>query len=333
MIDAAALLLLLAAGRPLVAVMPPVAPSAMDDADTAAAVSEAQQIISGALVRLGSVQRLDARALTQLINSAATSGIGCDAAQPECAARIGAFGGLDFVIVTRFEREVLAPGGAGAQLRATLALYDCVDGREVRRAGALLAKQPATRRQGLAELALAILGEGEARGQLLVRASAAGDVIVDGVARGPAPLTIPIAAGGHEVSWRAAGGELTTVLVEVPAAGIGVATFGPTVPQSALPPNVDASAESTAPSLVVLAGGALAVGAVVAVVGGLSALVVAPVSDERARYTAREYNDAVALGRGLFGACIAGAVFAALAGGALVIAMDVSSPVDEGAAL
>lgn len=317
MIAAAALLFVLAAGPPAralaeasaaqsrVAVMPPVAPPNVD-------VSGAQAAMRKATATVDRVKALEPAALARLIASASESGISCDAGLADCATRIGAFGGLDFVVVTRVESAPPRAPARATQTRATLALHDCADGREVRKASALLGDDVDARNQGLAALALAVLGEGEVRGRLEVIAPADGVVVVDGVDRGQAPLVVALPAGVHDVAWRSARGELMTTTIEIPAAATVSATFA----------SEAIAADWTTSTLALVGGGALAFGALVALGGSVGAWAVAPPEDARARYSASGYNDAVGLGRVLLGAGIGGAALAAAGAVALVIASN-----------
>jgi hypothetical protein len=291
---------LVAAASPRVAVMRPHGSgAASDDAAVRAAIADSK-----------SLRVLDAAARARLLASAADSGITCDASLAECATRVCAFGGLDFVVVTRLEAA-----------RATLALHDCVDGREVRASSALLDDAtPSARKSGLASLAHAVLGEGEARGRLAVQASGAGTVAIDGVDRGSAPVTLEIGVGVHEVTWRGADGTSSTRQVEVPAASTATVTFGASSSWTPVPSSSSSSSSSSSPTVQLLAGGGIAVGAAAALVGGVGAVLVAP--GDRSQYSAREYNDAVGLGRVLLGVSAGGALLALAAGGALALLDD-----------
>lgn len=299
LIVAVALLLssLAPAASPRVAIMP------VRPADG----GEAQATMRNALATSDSVQVIDDDALKRLLASAADSGIACDASLAACATRICAFAGLDFVLTTHIER---APQQVQ---RATLALHDCIDGREVRKVSALLGDKPAQRSEGIAELAHAVLGEQEARGELVVTAPE-GVVIVDGVERGAPPLTLVIGAGVHDVSWRARDGAMSTMVVDVPVAASARATFASRANAERAPLHGTAQSTST---LAFIAGGGLALGAVVALGGAAGAWLVSPT--DRTSYNARDYNDAVTLGRALLGVSLGGAVLAGIAGGALTL--------------
>ncbi len=290
-----------AATTPTVAVMPVRGPDP----------EPAQAAIRGAVAASTEVNAVATDALGHLIERAAASGISCEPTRADCATRICAFGGLDFVIVARLE-----------DARATLSLHDCVDGRQVRAAAAVLGAGAAARDAGLAALTHAVLGETEARGRLAVTAPA-GVVVVDGVPGGPAPIAFSLVAGPHEVAWRPSrGGAPQRRTVEVPAAATvdvafaaddGETRAGGALASSPSSPSSSSSSSSLWPPLAL---GGLAVGSALAVGGGVGALIVAPT--ERARYSARQYNDAVTLGRASLGVGVVGAVLAVVAGAALV---------------
>jgi hypothetical protein len=268
-------LALLAAASPRVAIMPA---RGGDDVEPAirAAIGERVNVV-------------DAAALARLIASAAEAGLSCDPSLADCATRIGAFGGLDFVVITQLEAH-----------RATLALYDCSDGRQVRSERSLLSDD--ARAAGLQALAHAVVGDGDARGEIIVGAPSDGVVIVDGVEHGAAPLTLAVSIGKHMVSWRSHG-EVTQQSVDVPAAAAAHATFAASA-------SVDKPLEGVAI-------GVTAIGGVVAVAGGVGAFIAAP--GDRAQYSARDYNDAVALGRVLLGVGVGAALVAVAAGGVLAL--------------
>lgn len=275
---------IVAAASPRVAVMP---------ADGRGADGDVAAVVRTALATSDKLKVVDAAAVERLLASAADSGITCDPSIAECATRICAFGGLDFVVVTRVDAA-----------RATLALHDCADGREVRTASALL--DDVARDQGLTSLAHAVLGEGEARGRLVVQAPRDGTVSIDAVERGGAPLDLAIGVGMHEVAFHSADGTSSTQTIEVPAASTATVTFSPTDTTTSAGPSS---------SIQLVAGGGIAFGAAAAIVGGVGAWLIAPA--DRSQFTAREYNDAVTLGRVLLGVSAGGAALALAAGGAL----------------
>ena len=172
----------------------------------------AQRILRAALAD-ANVKLIDVDAVDRLIASAAKSGIACDAHDGECAARICAFGGLDFALVADVSEHA----------RAAVVLHDCSDGREVRHIVSRL--DDAARADGLAMLARAAVGEGEARGRIEVAAPAGGVVVIDGVERGPSPPPVDVVVGMHDVAWRAADGTQHTQNVDVAAAARARVSF------------------------------------------------------------------------------------------------------------
>ncbi len=286
---------------PRIAVMPPAASPALD------AELDVARVVADAVAR-GRVRIVPAPELARIVTRAADAGIGCPPAIADCAVRIGAFGGLDFVVVTTLEQSALG-------VRATLQLFDLVDGREVKRASALLGADTSKRRAGLSALARALVDEGTVQGRLVVTGPTDALVFVDGVARGAPPLDLTIDAGPHEVLLRTSAGPSTTSVVDVPVAATAQATFAP----DAAPDAVAARDAAPVPLLVMVGAGVGALGAASALAFGIGAAVVAPDPAERARYTATGYNDAVALGRVLVGVGVAGLLVAAVGAGVVVV--------------
>jgi hypothetical protein len=264
--------LALAAASPRAALLA----EAGDDARAVAAELDAQP----AVTRLGDDDT------ARLVARASSSGIRCDVTTPECAARVGAFGALDLVVVLRID--------AAPAPRATLVLVDCADGREVRRVGARLGDGP-SRATGLRALARAVLGGDPPRGTLHVEGAPALQVIVDDVTRGSPPLDVTLPAGTHTVVWRAARDEEARV-VDVPVESV----------VHAAPAALERSSPWTGIGIAgVVLGAALAGGA------GIAAVAVAPDEARRDEVTARQYNDAVATGRALLGVSAVGLAVAA----------------------
>ena len=292
MIEALALAssLLASGAAPKIAVMPTLG-------DDAASALAAQNTIAGALAD-AHVKIVDDAAVTKLIVSAVESGLTCDPARAECATRICAFGGLDFVVVSEVTKT-----------RGTVALHDCADGREVRKIGARL--DDSARSAGIAALARAALAKGEVHGRVDVTAPADGAVFVDGVAHGAAPQSIEVTAGNHDVAWRAAGGTQLARTVDVPAAASVQVAFTAAAPPPPAP-IAPAQPAGVPPMLAVGVAG----GVIVAIGGAVGALIVAP--GDRAGFSARQYNDDVLIGRVLLGTAVVGAA-CAIASGALIL--------------
>lgn len=83
----------------------------------------------------------------RLAQRAAVAGIRCESWHPDCAARIGAFGTLDFVLIPRIRGNSIM-----------LTLVDCTDGRIVRTVSGELPARAREREAMVASLARAALG-------------------------------------------------------------------------------------------------------------------------------------------------------------------------------
>jgi hypothetical protein len=212
---------------------------------------------------------------------AARSGLVCDARDASCAARLAAFSGLDFIVVTHASDQEAGPGRDHV---VVLRLIDGRDGGTLRERQAPLADVV----PGVEAVATALGLDAPVPGRLDVRGPPGVAIDVDGVVRGTAPLTLDVGAGLHRVDGRT---------VRVPAAGVAVVEAG------------DALDADVTTGLAI----ALGVGLSVAVGAGIGAFVIAP--DRRDAYTARAWNDAVATGQALVAAAAVGGAVAALAGG------------------
>ena len=259
-------------------------------------------------------------ALDRLIRSAAQSGIACDARQADCAARIGAFGSIDFVLVSRLE---------GAPVRAALSLVDCSDGRALRTVTAALGDDVGGQSAGLQALARAALTGDEINGRLIVRAPAGGAIFIDGVAQGTSPVDVTVPATSHAVAWRPAEGAPTQERTAVVAAA-GTTTVSFAASRASLAMASSTTKAAVAPGddgglLPRIGVGSVAVGAKIFVGAAVGAVVVAPSDATRARSTARVYNDAVITGRALVGVSALGLAFAAV-GAVLCFASDGAGP-------
>jgi hypothetical protein len=298
MIAFAALSFALLSELPRLMVLPPELSDSTLAADTERTVDAAARALDQ--FRVLSKQERDA-----LVTRAANAGLRCDVRTADCGARIGAFGTIDFVLVTALDDA--------SPRNARVALYDCTDGRVVREAEAPLATEVASDDAHAAALRLltrAAAGESvRLDGTLHVEASGAGDAIaveVDGASHGAAPLTLTLAAGVHDVVLRAPSGAVQRVRAVVPLASVARVTPSAVGLAHEEPP-------ATGPSAAFVGGLALGgVGALGGVAAGAAAWFVAPDVKDRASLSAREYNDAVALGRTLV-------VLSALGGAALVL--------------
>lgn len=125
MIGAALLPLVLAAPAPTVALVPTRAPA--EHGSQAVAIDAAAH---QALASADSVRAVTTAAFERVAGRARAAGILCDLVELECVARVGAFGGFDFALAPRLQRD--APDGAGAPLRLSMSLVDCATGRVVR---------------------------------------------------------------------------------------------------------------------------------------------------------------------------------------------------------
>ena len=216
-----------------------------------------------ALAAVSSVRALSLAETTSLFTRAAREGIACDPREAPCAARVAAFGGIDFMVV--------ADVGPDA---AALALVDGRDGRVVRRRQAPLAA--ATRRAGLFALVGSVVTDGPVMGRLRVDGPPGLALQVDGAMAGTAPLEVALEAGPHDVNG---------VRVLVPAAGLVVV---------ARLADTDGGSTLGTAALVTTVGG-VALG----LVGGIGAAVVAPAVDQRRALSASAWNNAVTTGRAL----------------------------------
>lgn len=226
-----------------------------------------------------------------VITRARADGLRCDPGVVDCAARLGAFGGFDFVVVAVVE-DGAAPVGV-TPLRVTL--VDCATGRAVRVVRGPLAAAPDDARRGLQALAhAAVAGDDAVSGAL--RVDGEGVVVVDGVVRGDAPLTLALPAGSHDV--RVGGGAARAIAVPVAAE---VAVAGAPASEDPWPALGVAAA---------IAGAAIAVG------GVAGAVAIAPDPAARRATSAADYNDAVVAGRALLVVAGAGA---ALGGAGLAV--------------
>lgn len=272
----ALLLTLAAAPTPTVALMPPT-------------VINVELSVVDAALRAGldrNVKVTSNADTAALIARAADNELRCDPRDGDCAARIGAFGGVDFVIVS-----VVDSG------RARLTLIDCATGRPVRSVGAGLAKDDAFAR-GLTAIARAVITDGSVLGVIKVNGSGA-TVVVDGIDRGPSPRRVDVTAGAHVVVV----GEGVAVDVNVPAAGVV---------------SLDAAVAAPPPDALRARIGVVGVvvGSAIVVGGVIGAVVLAPDEARRDDVTAAAYNDAVTAGRTALVVAAAGALVAA--GGGLL---------------
>jgi hypothetical protein len=297
MIAFAALSLALLSEAPRLMVLPPEASDSTHAADTEGAVDTAARALPQ--FRVLSKQERDA-----LITRAADAGLRCDVRTADCGTRIGAFGAIDFVLVTALDDA--------SPRNARVALYDCTDGRVVREAKAPLATEAASddaHAAGLQLLTRAAAGESvRLVGTLHIDAPGAGDAVtveVDGGTRGVAPLVLTLGAGVHDVVLRAPTGAAQRMRVVVPLSSVARVT--PSILGAADEEPTGGPSAAIVGGLVL--GGAGALGAAAA---GAAAWLVAPDIKERSTMSAREYNDAVALGRTLV-------VLSALGGAALLL--------------
>lgn len=216
-----------------------------------------------------------------VLQRARAEGLHCDPGVVDCAARLGAFGGFDFVVVPAVQPAGHVPGRdddvRGGPL-VTVMLVDCATGRTVRAASGPVAAAPDEARRGLRALAHAALTADDKAVSGTLQVDGNGNVVVDGVERGAAPLSLSLPAGLHVV-----GGPGRARRVAVPVAStvsVVVVDDGP-----APWPALGVAAAFT--------GAALAAGGVVA------ALAVAPDPARRVSTSAAAYNDAVTAGRAL----------------------------------
>lgn len=235
------------------------------------------------------VSRLSRQNVQALIEKAAKDGLQCDASSADCAARIGAFGGVDFVIVARVDV---------AAARASVALLDCATGRAVREVEAGIGRSDAAAHDGAAALAVAVLNDGKVAGEMRITGPVGAEVIVDGKNLGPltvdstgqGALSLSVLAGAHRL-----GKDGAVLVVDVPAgSAVSVALAGDNA--------------SPSPLLLRAGVGAIALGSLVLFSGLTGAAVTAPDADERERYSAKGYNDAVFGGRALLGVAAVGVV-------------------------
>jgi len=283
-----------AAPSPRIGVAPPrvelendATPGALDPTVLADAVARGLGASPVQVVPTTEVRAIAARA--------ARSGLVCDAREASCAARLAAFSGLDFVVVTHaFDREA----GPGSDLVVELRLIDGHDGATLRERQAPLADVG----PGVEAVAAALMMDAPVPGRLEVRGPAGAPVDVDGVVRGVAPLDLQVGAGLHRVDGRT---------VRVPAAGVAVVEAG-----DALDADVTTGLAVT-----------LGVGLSVAIGAGIGAAVIAPDTARRDAYTARAWNDAVTTGQALVAVAAVGGAVAALAGGLWATSMWIA---DEG---
>lgn len=275
------LLALPVADEPTVGVYPPAADELVVD-EVARAAAEAAVEAHGAL------RLVPGDAVERSVAGAREAGIECAELTPACVARIGAFAQLDFLVLVR------ATPGAPARLRVDL--VDCVEGRGLRGHEAAL-PESADPRAAVRELVRAALASDEPRGTLRVDVSdGSATVSVDGAPRGETPLEIDLGIGTHEVRVDDTSGAAASERVEVGAGGVTALT---------LTPRADVEEEVAAAdgdgALVFVGVGLLAAGVLGAAGVGVAAGAVAPDAARRADYSAREYNDGVALGRVLLG--------------------------------
>lgn len=229
----------------------------------------------------GAVDVVEAAEVRGIAARAARSGLVCDARDAACAARLAAFSGLDFIVVTRAD--------VGDHLDVTLTLIDGHDGATLRERRAPV-DDVAT---GVEAIAAALMKNATVPGRLEVRGPQGAAVDVDGVVRGTAPLTCEPGAGLHTVNGR---------IVRVPAAGLAVVDGAP---------GGDVTGGDVTVGLAVTA----AVGFSVALSAGIGAAVVAPDPADRDDFTARGWNDAVATGQALVAVAAVGGAVAILGGG------------------
>lgn len=246
----------------------------------------------------------DARAL---VERAARAGLSCELSEVGCAARVGAYARIDFVLVGRVT--------FGEAASATLTLVDCSRGAPLRVVGSPLGRDAAAVVAGLRELTAETLTGDPAKGTLIVSASETAMVSVDGVARGRAPLELELIRGEHAVAAvNDDGRQVGATSWVMPGATTELAlAFDPLVEaDEARPPP---PSQPPLPWLAVAGLATAGLGVAAGVGLGVAALVVTPALDDRGSMSAKSFNDRVLLGRGLFvGAVVAGGL-AAVGGG------------------
>ncbi len=301
--------------------MPPSVASA-DAAD----IAEVAEVLRSAVADVDTVRVVNKSELARLIDSAAANGLSCDASTVDCAARLGAYGGLDFALVSRVISRDVDAAAVVVPRQATLALVDCASGRAVRTVDAPLGATAAEEQAGLRALVVAVLGTGAVSGILEVTtrsdggASAGGDavnvvdVIVDGTARGPAPLRLDLPAGPHLVA-RAGGRDRAVIVPAAAIVVVDVAELEGLEGRGGTGGLEGREGNARAPALTgPVAAGVAIVAVTTAAATGLGAWSVAPDRNDRGSYSARGYNDAVATGQLLLIASAAAVVVAGAAG-------------------
>lgn len=133
-----------AAPAPTVALFPLPGEEGSTVADGRHALDEG---VRQALAQTRTVRPVARADLERTVARARGSGIVCELSHPECAARLGAFGGLDFALLPRLEERTV-----------TLSLVDCASGRVVREHALMLQGAPASWRPQLLALTQAVLG-------------------------------------------------------------------------------------------------------------------------------------------------------------------------------
>jgi hypothetical protein len=224
-----------------------------------------------------------ARAMRRHVKDAAKLGIKCKTPDPDCAAKIGAFGSVSLVLLpeleeSRFRLRLLSGGGV------------------TRDRSAELGEKKADRRAGVRAVTRAVIEGASLEGSLYVDVNASGATIsVDGRPLGESPLRAPlpgITPGRRSVSVEKSGfqpftgearvlaGVITRLDVELEA------IQGPKTPPPPPPPEEEPGGNglfitgATVTGLGVLAGAGLGVGAALAFVP----------ESERDNFSASEFN-------------------------------------------
>lgn len=155
--------------------------------------------------------RLQARKATENhLKAARSMGLGCDKTDVECFVRVGVLAGTERVVA-----GFVRPGEGGLHLE--LRLVDVNGGSEIRRADKLLDKK--AQRPDLRDVVTRLLAPSRHTGRLALEVEPRGArVVVDGLARGAAPLKGPLAlsADFHRVRVELDGYTPFEQVVEVP---------------------------------------------------------------------------------------------------------------------